>query len=100
MTMTWKRSLAPYALAAALVLAAPAATAQAGAPTPGEQGQETVLKQGAVYPNTALGALAAIGCGLMVRATIATAGTQVGTIAGAVACCGYMLFDALVVERS
>jgi hypothetical protein len=36
----------------------------------------------------------------MVRATIATAGTQVGTVAGAVACCGYMLFDAFVVEGS
>jgi hypothetical protein len=43
-----------------------------------------------------LGGLAAIGCGVMVRATIITGGTQVGTIVGAVACCGYMLFDLLV----
>ena len=38
------------------------------------------------------------GCGLMVRATIVTGGTQVGTIVGAVACCGYVVFDLLVVE--
>ena len=49
-------------------------------------------------PTPRSGALAAIGCGIFVRATIVTAGTQVGTIVGAVACCGYMLFDALVVE--
>jgi hypothetical protein len=45
-----------------------------------------------------LGGLAAVGCGVMVRATIITAGTQVGTIVGAVACCGYVVFDLLVVD--
>jgi hypothetical protein len=48
--------------------------------------------------DTKLGALASIGCGVFVRATLVTAGTQVGTIVGAVACCGYMLFDAFVVD--
>jgi hypothetical protein len=45
-----------------------------------------------------LGGLAAVGCGVMVRATVITAGTQVGTIIGAVACCGYVMFDLLVVD--
>ena len=48
--------------------------------------------------DTAVGALAAIGCGFFVRVTLVTGGTQVGTIVGAVACCGYMLFDAFVVD--
>jgi hypothetical protein len=48
--------------------------------------------------DTWLGGLAAIGCGVMVRATVITAGTQVGTIIGAVACCGYAAFDLLVVD--
>jgi hypothetical protein len=45
-----------------------------------------------------LGGLAAVGCGIMVRATIVTGGTQVATYVGAVACCGYLLFDLLVVD--
>ena len=57
-------------------------------------GQVTVDDRPALEPDTALGAFAAIGCGIMVRATIVTAGVYVGTIVGAVACCGYMLFDA------
>lgn len=48
--------------------------------------------------DTWLGGLAAVGCGVMVRATIITAGTQVATIAGAVACCAYAVFDLLVVD--
>jgi len=52
-----------------------------------------------VQPDTALGALASIGCGFFVRVTLVTGGTQVGTIVGAVACCSYMLFDAFVVEQ-
>ena len=46
-------------------------------------------------PDSWMGAAAAIGCGLFVRATIATGGALVGTIAGAVACCAFMMFDAL-----
>ncbi len=49
-----------------------------------------------VGEDSALGGWMAIGCGVFVRASIATGFTQVGTIAGAVACCGYMLFDAYV----
>ena len=45
-------------------------------------------------PDSRLGVLAAIGCGIFVRATVVTAFTQMGTIVGAVACCGYMIFDA------
>jgi hypothetical protein len=45
-----------------------------------------------------LGGLAAIGCGVMVRATIITAGTQVGTIAGAVACCAYAVIDLVFID--
>ena len=46
-----------------------------------------------VDTDTLLGGLAAIGCGVFVRATLVTAGTQVATIIGAVACCSYMLLD-------
>lgn len=41
------------------------------------------------------GAAAAVLCGLFVRATVASGGTSVGAIAGAVAACTYMVFDAL-----
>jgi hypothetical protein len=87
------------AVAVALAMLTAPALAQAPAPAaepPPESGVESVPGSG----DTWLGGLAAIGCGFMVRATIATAGTQVGTVAGAVACCGYMLFDAFVVEGS
>ena len=96
--MRWKRSLPLLALIAALALLPPAALAQDGAPAPAPGGQKTLIGRPTVHPDTALGALASIGCGIFVRASIVTAGTQVGTIVGAVACCGYMLFDALVVE--
>ncbi len=96
--MRWKRSLAPFALIAALALLPPAALAQDGGTAPVPGGQRTLIDRPTVHPDTALGALASIGCGIFVRASIATAGTQVATIVGAVACCGYMLFDALVME--
>jgi len=48
-----------------------------------------------VYDESRWGVLAAVGCGFMVRATIVTGGAVVGTIAGAVATCGFMLFDAI-----
>jgi hypothetical protein len=99
MTDTWRRSLTRYALAAVLVLAAPVATAQTGVATPGAEDPATVVEPASTYTDSALGALAAVGCGFMVRATIATAGTQVGTIAGAVACCGFMLLDAFVLGK-
>jgi hypothetical protein len=77
-------------LVALLALAPVTALAQTGG-----AGEETGVPPlgGAVTTDSWLGGLAAIGCGVMVRATIITAGTQVGTIAGAVACCGYMLLD-------
>ena len=97
--MIWKRFVALYALAALLVLAAPAATAQTAAPVPAGQAPVVVARPDQALPSSVLGALAAVGCGVMVRATIVTGGTQVGTIAGAVACCGYMLLDAFVLDK-
>jgi hypothetical protein len=85
-----------FLLAAALALLPLTALAQTGAPATSPGGQETVIDRPAQQPDTALGALASIGCGFFVRVTIVTGGSQVGTIVGAVACCGYMLFDALV----
>ena len=96
--MRWKQSFPMFALIAALALLPPVALAQGGAPAPAPGGQAARIDSSTVYPDTALGALAAIGCGIFVRASIVTAGTQVGTIVGAVACCSYMLFDAFVVE--
>jgi hypothetical protein len=43
-----------------------------------------------------LGPIAAIACGFFVRATIATGGAFAGTIAGAVASCGFMLFMGII----
>ena len=92
-----KHPLPVFLLVAALALLPLAAPAQTSAPaTP--PGGPTVVDRPALQPDTALGAFASIGCGFFVRATLVTAGSQVGTIVGAVACCGYMLFDALVVE--
>jgi hypothetical protein len=96
--MHWKRSLPWFALIAALTLLPPAALAQDGVPAPAPGGQAAGIDQPTVQPDSALGALASIGCGIFVRASIITAGTQVGTIVGAVACCGFMLFDAFVLE--
>jgi hypothetical protein len=96
--MCQKLSLPLLALIGGLVLLPPATLAQAVAPDATSVGQSLTTRERTVTPDTALGALAAVGCGLFVRVTIATAGTQVGTIAGAVACCGYMLFDAFVLE--
>ena len=96
--MRWNRSLPLFALIAALALLPPAALAQDGAPAPAPGGQETPIDRPTVQPDSALGALASIGCGIFVRASIITAGTQVGTIVGAVACCSYMLFDAFLMD--
>ena len=93
-----KRSLLPFALIAALTLLPPAALAQDGAPAPAPGGPAALIDRPTAQPDTALGALASVGCGIFVRASIVTAGTQVGTIVGAVACCSYMLFDAFVVD--
>ena len=94
-----KRSLPLIALLAALTLLPPVALAQDGAPAPAPDAQAAQIDPPVTQPDTALGALVSVGCGFFVRASIATAGTQVGTIVGAVACCAYMLFDAFVVEK-
>lgn len=90
-------SLPSLALIAGLVLLPPAAPARA-APAADPAVQTPPGRDRTESPDTAAGGFAAIGCGFFVRASIATAGTQVGTIVGAVACCGYMLFDAFVVD--
>jgi hypothetical protein len=92
-----KQLLPRFALIAALVLLPSIALAQDGAPA--LDGRAARIERPAMQPDTALGALASVGCGFFVRASIVTGGTQVGTIVGAVACCAYMIFDALVVER-
>ena len=98
--MGMKRSLTLLALLGLLVASPLAAVAQGDVPASATDRGQASLQPGVEAPDTALGALAAIGCGLMVRATLVTAGTQVGTIAGAIACCGYMLFDAFVVQQN
>ena len=98
--MQWKHSLPLFTLIAVLTLMPPAALAQDGVPAPAPGGQAARIDGPTVQTDTALGALASIGCGLFVRASIVTAGTQVGTIVGAVACCGFMLFDAFVLEAN
>lgn len=96
--MDRKHPVPLFALLVALTLLPPAALAQAGVPAAVSGGQAAAIDRPTVQLDTAAGAWAAIGCGIFVRASIVTAGTQVGTIVGAVACCGYMLFDAFVVE--
>jgi hypothetical protein len=93
-----KHSFLLFALIAALSLLPPAALAQVGVPAPVPGGEAARIDQPSVQPDTAAGALASIGCGFFVRASIVTAGTQVGTIVGAVACCSFMVFDAFVLE--
>ncbi len=78
------------ALLALVALAPPALPAPLDAAT---GGTEAPPPEVAVTTDSWLGGLAAVGCGVFVRATIITAGTQVSTIAGAVACCAYMMID-------
>jgi hypothetical protein len=95
-----RRTALPLTLLAVLLALSPlAANAQTDAPPPAVEESTPAAEADAGTSDTALGALAAIGCGFMVRATIATGFTQVGTIAGAVASCGYMLIDALLIDR-
>ncbi len=96
--MISKRALTTLLLAAVLALTPALAAAQITSPPATDDATQTTVGPGEVRDDTWLGALAAIGCGIMVKATIATAGTQVGTIAGAVATCGYAFFDAVFVE--
>lgn len=86
--------LIPVLLFAAVLLAA-APLAAAGDIDASAGGAPPTATLAPEQSDSALGGLAAIGCGIFVRATIVTGGTQVGTIVGAVACCGLMLFDAL-----
>ena len=71
--MRWKHSLTLFALIAALALLSQAALAQDGAPVPAPGGQAARIDQPTIQPDTALGALASIGCGIFVRASIVTA---------------------------
>jgi hypothetical protein len=85
--------LALLALLGALTLApAPAPAQDAAVPA------DAAPVEAALAPDTWLGGLAAVGCGIFVRASIVTAGTQVGTIAGAVACCAYAVIDLVFID--
>jgi hypothetical protein len=48
--------------------------------------------------DSGIGGYAAVGCGIFGRA-LGSGMVNVGTIAGAIATCGYMLIDALLFER-
>ncbi len=76
----------------AILIVSPASVAAAGASGLTDSG----LTIGVFSPNSAVGVLAAAGCGFFARWTVLTAGTQVGIIAGAVACCALALVDGLV----
>ena len=85
--------LALLALLGALALAPAPAPAQDAAVAADAAAVEAVPA-----PDTWLGGVAAVGCGIFVRASIATAGTQVGIIAGAVACCAYAFVDLVFID--
>lgn len=75
--------------------------AQALAPAPvaaDEAAPDAAPVETTSVPDTWLGGVAAVGCGIFVRASIVTAGTQVGTIAGAVACCAYAIIDLVFID--
>jgi hypothetical protein len=90
----WKPLIA-CALALCCALAPVAAAAQARDATP------IVAPEPAVpsAADTWIGAASAVACGFFARATIATGGAIAGTWVGAVAACGMMIFDALVIEK-
>lgn len=64
----------------------------AGAPETAPPPASAPASANAEQSETRLGVWMAIGCGFFVRATIVTGG-NIGAIIGAVATCGYMIFD-------
>ena len=85
--------LMPLLLTAGLTLAPASFAATDAAPgTPVIDSGET---DDTMTTDSRIGVLAAAGCGLFVRLTIVTGGTQVGIIVGAVACCALALVDSL-----
>ena len=96
-----KRFLAAMMLALALIVdPGVRAFADAGSGDPATSSMGAQGGPGDVGADTWIGAAAAIGCGIYVRATIVTGGMFVGTWVGAVATCGLMLFDAVFLEPS
>ncbi len=93
--MLSKRSIVMLLVAAVLALTPALAAAQTTAPPAAADQAQTGMGAG---DESWMGGVAAIGCGIMIRATIYTAGTQVGTIAGAIACCGFAMFDAFFLD--
>jgi outer membrane lipoprotein SlyB len=81
-----------------IVLALVVAGALASSAVMAQSVSDPVVATVTTTDETWLGALAGAACGWMVRATIATGGSVVATIAGALATCAYMFFDALVVS--
>ena len=96
--MLSKRSFVTLLVAAALALTPVLAAAQTTAPPAAADQTQTGVGAAEAGGDSWMGGVAAIGCGIMIRATIYTAGTQVGTIAGAIACCGFAMFDAFFLD--
>jgi len=85
--------LTPLLLTAGLTLA-PVSFAAADT-APGTPVIDSGEVEDGMTTDSKIGVLAAAGCGLFVRFTILTGGTQVGIIVGAVACCALALVDSL-----
>jgi len=81
-------------LALALVLVAPGRTLAAAV----ADSQPSASAPAGDVPDTALGVIAAVGCGFFGRALLAGV-VAPGVIAGAIATCGYMIVDGLTHER-
>jgi hypothetical protein len=93
METTVKRAGKLLLVLAALMLLTPlSAGVVAGAPEVTPPAVAAPGGAGIVETETRLGVLMAIGCGFFVRASIVTGG-NIGAIVGAVATCGYMIFD-------
>ncbi len=96
-----KRFLVAIVIALAFMLAQGIDAVGNAAPgDPATSSMGSMAGPGDVGTETWIGAAAAIGCGIFVRATIITGGAFIGTWVGAVATCGLMVFDAVFLEPS
>jgi len=89
--------LTPLLLTAGLTLAPvsfAAADTAPGTPVVGSGDVDDMMAT-----DSAIGVFAAAGCGFFARWTVITGGTQVGIIAGAVACCALALVDSLAPSK-
>lgn len=91
----FRRLAAPLLALALLTLSLPRLSGAQAFDGPASEATPALIEDN---PYSIVGALAAAGCGLFIRVTIATGGSQVGTIAGAVACCLYAALDAAIFD--